>query len=86
MLKPYANDAVAAFDMARRLMSVKRFLQIKPPGVLLVKAASDDACELLFPFTEFRGAAYDLYLIFIEGNAHESAGRPFEKFTDKALD
>ena len=65
--KPYATDADAAFDMARRLMEIKRLLQTQPPSVSLAKAALDDACELLFPFTEFRKAAYDLYLAFIEG-------------------
>lgn len=66
-LKPYATDADAAFDMARRLMEVKKLLQTKPPSVSLARAALDDACELLFPFTEFRKAAYELYLTFIAG-------------------
>jgi len=66
-LKPYATDADAAFDMARRLMEIKKLLQTKPPSVSLARAALDDACELLFPFTEFSQAAYDLYLTFIAG-------------------
>jgi hypothetical protein len=65
--KPYATDAAAAFDLARRLMEVKRLLQTEPPNVSLAKAALDDACELLFPFTEFRQVAYDLYLTAIDG-------------------
>lgn len=65
--KPYATDAGAAFDLARRLMEIKELLQTQPPNVSLAKAALDDACELLFPFTEFSHAAYDLYLTFIEG-------------------
>jgi len=65
--KPYATDADAAFDMARRLMEIKRLLQTQPPSLSLAKAALDDACELLFPFTEFYKASYDLYLTFIEG-------------------
>jgi hypothetical protein len=65
--KPYATDSDAAFDLARRLMEVKEFLKAKPPNVSLATAALDEACELLFPFTEFRKAAYDLYLTFIEG-------------------
>jgi len=48
-------------------MEIKKLLQTQPPSVSLAKAALDDACELLFPFTEFRKAAYDLYLTFIEG-------------------
>src|SRR6185295_13569562 len=31
-LKPYATDADAAFDLARRLMEVKRYLKAKPPN------------------------------------------------------
>jgi hypothetical protein len=65
--KPYTTDADAAFDLARRLMEVKGFLKAKPPNVSMAKAALDEACELLFPFTEFHKAAYDLYLTFIEG-------------------
>jgi len=65
--KPYAADAAAAFDLARRLMEVKRFLKATPPNVSLATSALDEACELLFPFTEFHRAAYDLYLTFIEG-------------------
>jgi hypothetical protein len=66
-LEPYATDADAAFYMARRLMEIKELLQAQPPNVSLAKVALDDACELLFPFTEFRKAAYDLYLAFIAG-------------------
>lgn len=65
--KPYATDAEAAFDLARRLMEVKQFLQTQPPNVSLAASALDEACELLFPFTEFYRAAYDLYLTFIDG-------------------
>jgi hypothetical protein len=66
--KPYATDADAAYDLARRLMEVKHYLQTKPPNVSLAKAALDEACELLFPFTEFRKAAYDLYRVAIDGH------------------
>ena len=66
-LKPYATNAEAAFDLARRLMEVKRYLTAKPPDLSLAMEALDEACELLFPFTDFYKAAYDLYLTFIEG-------------------
>lgn len=66
-LKPYAADAGAAFDLARRLMEVKRYLEAKPPNTSMAIEALDEAAELLFPHTEFYGAAYDLYLTFIEG-------------------
>ena len=66
-LKPYANDADAAFDMARRLISVRRFLRAKPPHVSTAAEALEEACELLFPFTQFHEAGYDLYRVAIEG-------------------
>jgi hypothetical protein len=66
-LKPYETDAEAAFDLSRRLMEVKRFLQAKPPNLSMALEALDEACELLFPFTDFYKAAYDLYLTFIDG-------------------
>jgi hypothetical protein len=65
--KPYATDAEAAFDLARRLMEVKRMLQTRPPSVALARASLEEACELLFLFTDFRKAAYDLYLTAIDG-------------------
>ena len=66
--KPYATDAAAAFDLARRLMEVKQLLLTNPPNVSLAKAALDGACERLFPFTEFRQAAYDLFLTALDGH------------------
>jgi hypothetical protein len=64
--KPYAEDAGAAYDMARRLMEVKRYLKTKPPSVSLAMEALDEACELLFPYTQFHEAAYELYLTAID--------------------
>jgi hypothetical protein len=66
--KPYEADAEAAFDMARRLMEVKRYLDAKPPNLSSAAQALDEAAELLFPFTQFYDAAYDLYLTFIHGH------------------
>lgn len=65
--KPYAEDAAAAYDLARRLMEVKGYLKSKPPNVSMAMAALDEAAELLFPYTEFYSASYDLYLTFIDG-------------------
>jgi len=67
-LKPYATDADAAFDLARRLMEIKRFLTTKPPSVSMAVLALDEAAELIFPFTQFHEVAYDLYLTAIDGH------------------
>ena len=65
--KPYAEDAEAAFDLAKRLMEVKQYLKAKPPKPSLAIEALDEAVELLFPYTALSEAVYDLYLVFIEG-------------------
>ena len=65
--KPYATDTDAAYDLARRLSEIRRYLQNKPPNVSDAVLALDEARELLFPFTDFRKAAYDLYLTALDG-------------------
>ena len=74
--KPYAEHqhANSAFDLAKVLMAVKRFLKTQPPDVSAAIAVLDEAADVLFPLTEFRQGAYDLYRIAIEGRptrAHE---------------
>ena len=68
-LQPYASDSSAAYDMAKRFMEIREFLQATPPNISLAVSALDDAAELLFPFTAFSKAAYELYRIAIEGHA-----------------
>lgn len=68
-LKPYASDASAAYDLARRLMEIKQYLKDTPPNVSLAVLALDDAADHLFPFTEFHRATRDLYRVAIEGHA-----------------
>jgi hypothetical protein len=65
--KPYATDAEAAFDLAKRLMEVKQYLTAKPPDRSMAIEALDEAVELLFPYTPLYEATYDLYLAFIDG-------------------
>lgn len=69
--KPYAEHqhANSAYDLARQLMAIKRCLQTQPPDVSLAAATLDEACQVLFPFSEFHKAGYDLYRIAIEGRA-----------------
>ena len=74
--KPYAEHqhANSAFDVAKVLMAVKRFLKTQPPDVSAAIAVLDEAADVLFPMTEFHQGAYDLYRIAIEGRptrAHE---------------
>ena len=68
-LKPYASDAGAAYDMARRLMEIKQYLKATPPNVSLAVLALDDAADLLFPFTDFHRTTNELYRVAIEGHA-----------------
>ena len=69
--KPYAEHqhANAAYDLARQLMAVKQCLLTQPPQVSLAATTLDEACDALFPFSEFHKAGYDLYRIAIEGRA-----------------
>jgi hypothetical protein len=67
-LRPFSTEAHAAYDLARRLMEIKRFLKSKPPNVSMAVLALDEAAELIFPFTEFHEVAYDLYLTAIDGH------------------
>lgn len=69
--KPYAEHqhAHSAYDLARKLMAVKQCLQTQPPQVSLAAATLDEACEVLFPFSEFHKAGHDLFRIVIEGRA-----------------
>ena len=74
--KPYAEHqhANSAFDVAKVLMVVKRFLQSEPPDVSAAIAALDQGADVLFPLTEFFQGGYDLYRIAIDGRptrAHE---------------
>ena len=75
--RPYSEyqHANSASDLARKLMAVKQCLQSQPPEVSLAAAALDEACQVLFPFSEFHKAGYDLFRIVIEGRvtrAHEN--------------
>jgi len=67
--KPYGAYPNSAYDLARHLMAVKQFLQTQPPDLFGAAEALDDACEVLFPLTEFSQGAHELYRIVIEGRA-----------------
>lgn len=64
--KPYGAYPNAAFDLARQLMAVKQLLQTQPPNVRGAAKALDDACDALFPLSEFHSAGYDLYRVAVE--------------------
>ena len=72
--KPYAEHqhAHSAYDLARKLMAVKQRLLTQPPEVSLAAATLDEACDTLFPFSEFHKAGYDLFCIAIEGRASQA--------------
>ena len=67
--EPYSEDPTSAYSLARLLIEVKQLLQTQPPNVSHAAAELDDACENLFPFTQFSEAGYDLYRVAIEGRA-----------------
>ena len=67
--EPYAAHPTTAYSLARALMAVKQCLLTQPPEVSLAAATLDEACDALFPFSEFHKTGYDLYRIAIEGRA-----------------
>ena len=76
--KPYGVYPDAALDCARRLFTIKKFLQSQPPDVPLAIAALDEAIDVLYPYTDFHKAGRDLFELFLSGGcttAHESLMR-----------
>src|SRR6185503_7931370 len=68
-LKPYGAYPDAAYDLARYLTTIKQHLRAKPPEVSAAARELSEACDILFPFTQFHEAGYDLYRIAIAGRA-----------------
>src|SRR5215212_807194 len=68
-LKPYASYPDAAYDLARYLTAIKRHLRAKPPEVSMAARELSEVCDVLFPFTQFYEAGYELYRIAIAGRA-----------------
>jgi hypothetical protein len=64
-LKPYACYPDAAYDLARYLTAIKQHLRAKPPEVSAAARELSEACDILFPFTAFHEAGYDLYRVAI---------------------
>lgn len=68
-LQPYASYPDAAYALARYLTAIKQHLRTKPPEVSAAARELNEACDILFPFTQFHEAGYDLYRIAIAGRA-----------------
>lgn len=66
---PYASYPDAAYYLARYLTEIKRRLKAKPPEVSAAVRDLTEACDALFPFTQFNEAGYDLYRVAIAGRA-----------------
>jgi hypothetical protein len=65
--EPYEGDPVSALSLGFKLARLRMYLDgqlIKPRPVM---EALDDAMEVLFPFTEFHKASFNLFLRFAEG-------------------
>ena len=67
--KPYACCPDAAYDLARYLTAIKKHLRTKPPEVSAAASELSEACDILFPFTQFHEVGYDLYRVAIAGRA-----------------
>jgi hypothetical protein len=76
--QPYSRHPDAALDCARRLFTIKEFLESDPPEVPLAIRALRDAIEVLYPMTDFHKAGRDLFELFLSGGcttAHEAMMR-----------
>jgi hypothetical protein len=67
--EPYVSYPDAAYYLARYLTAVKQRLRAKPPEVSAAARDLTEACDALFPFTQFNEAGYDLYRVAIAGRA-----------------
>src|SRR5215211_3225597 len=67
--KPYACYPDAAYALARYLTAIKQHLRMKPPEVSAAARELTEACDILFPFTQFHEAGYDLFRVAIAGRA-----------------
>ena len=67
--EPYACYPNEAYYLARYLTDIKRRLKAKPPEVSAAVRDLSEACDALFPFTQFNEAGYDLYRVAIAGRA-----------------
>lgn len=67
--EPYACYPNEAYYLARFLTAIKQRLNAKPPEVSTAIKDLTEACDALFPFTQFNEAGYDLYRIAIAGRA-----------------
>jgi len=68
-LKPYPSYPDAAYDLARHLTAIKQHLRMKPPEASAAARELSEACDILFPFTQFHEAGYDLYRVALAGRA-----------------
>jgi len=66
-LQPYGSYPDAAYALARYLTAIKQHLRTKPPEVSEAARELNEACDVLFPFTQFHEAGYDLYHAAIAG-------------------
>ena len=69
LFEPYACYPNAAYQLARHLTMVKQHLKAIPPEVSAAVRDLTEACDALFPLTEFSEAGYDLYRVAIAGHA-----------------
>jgi len=77
-LKPYASYPDAAYDLARYLTAIKKHLRAKPPEISAATRELSEVCDILFPFTQFHEAGYELYRVAIGGHATRAQEDLFE--------
>ena len=66
-LNLFAHDPAAAFCFAQILFALKKTIESGPEGSLRVVKVLEEGIEKLFPLTDSHHAAYNLYLLGVEG-------------------
>jgi hypothetical protein len=64
VLEPYSNDPAAAFMLAQNFSILKQKIQTNPSEAV---STLDEAIEKLYPYTQAHSAAYQLFLLAIQG-------------------
>lgn len=73
--KPYEGEPYAALQLGFNVAMLRMHLEEQLFKCPLVIEALDLAMEVLFPFTEFHDASFDLFIRFTEGKLTKEEGQ-----------
>ena len=68
VFQAFSEFPILAFILAQHLDYLKTLIQRGPEGRIEAIAAIDRAIEVLMPYTHFRNAGRDVFLLAVAGN------------------